>query len=86
MAKVRDVKGVVGLEGVRVHNAVRRDLLLDDRQQGAGAGVGDDGGENLDPALEKPEHGNLAPRAVAPPATNSLINLLCCWGVSRLLR
>jgi len=32
--KVRDVKGVVGLERVRVHNAARWGLLFDDWQRG----------------------------------------------------
>jgi len=142
MAKVRDVKGVVGLEGVLVHNAVRRETFSTMVVRRVRVrGVGDDGGENLAPALEKPEHGNLAHRtpaapAFAPaadvtpvgfhlagkliaglsagdetaqgheepdcrvalspdqlrrrpcrgPASNSLINSLCCRGVSRLLR
>jgi len=48
VTKARNVEGVVGLEGVRVHNAVRQDPLPDDRQQGLGPGVGDDGGEEPD--------------------------------------
>lgn len=68
VTKARNVEGVVGLEGVRVHNAVRQDPLPDDRQQGLGPGVGDDGGEDPASALEKPEDGNLAACAPAPPA------------------
>ena len=64
--KARDVEDAAGLEGVRAHNAVRQDPLPDDRQQGPGPGVGDDGGEDPAPALEKPEDGNLAACAPAP--------------------
>ena len=51
VTKARNVEGVAGLEGVRVHNAVRQDPLPDDRQQGLDPGVGDDGGEDLPPRL-----------------------------------
>lgn len=43
MVEARNVQGVVSAEGVGIDDAVRRDLLLDNRQKCPGPGIGNQG-------------------------------------------
>ena len=68
--KVRNVKGVEDLEGIRVDNAVRQDLLIYDQQQGPG--VRDNGGKDFASVLEKPEDSYLP---LAPPDPSCTVEI-----------
>lgn len=71
VVKDRNITSVVGLEGVSLDNAVRQDLLFDDRQQSLGPGIGDDVGKDLVSALLRWPN-----TATLPPASRPLL-LLC---------
>ena len=61
---IKRIVGAVGAERIGINDAVRLDLLLNDRQQRLGSGVGDGGGINLTAPVLKPEYDHLAGRSV----------------------
>lgn len=67
----RDIQGIVRHQLVRVNDAVRDDLLLDNRHQCLGSGVRDDTDENSPAPLQQPEYDDLARSAATPLALAS---------------
>ena len=63
--KVRNVEHVIGLEAVRIDDAVWLDLAFNDRQKRFCAGVWDGDGIDLAAAFQKPEDGNFPRRSSA---------------------
>ena len=68
MIEIGYIERIVGAERIGINDAVRLDLLLEDRPQRLGSGVGDDGGVKLPAPLSKPETTTLpaAPRPRLP--------------------
>ncbi len=65
MTEIGYIGRIVGAGRLGINDAVRLDLLLKDRPQRLGSGVGDDGGVNLSVPLSKPEDDHVACRAAA---------------------
>jgi hypothetical protein len=59
------IERIVGAERIGINDAVRLDLLLKDRPQRLGSGVGDDGGVTFPAPLSKPEDDHVACHAAA---------------------
>ena len=65
MTEIGYIGRIVGAERLGINDAVRLDLLLKDRPQRLGSGVGDDGGITLPAPLSKPEDDHVACCAAA---------------------
>lgn len=63
--ELENVPCVAGSEGVRLNDAVRVHLLVDDRQQGPHPGVRNDRGVNLSIPLQQTKHSDFT-RSAAP--------------------
>ena len=65
MTEIGYIGRIVGAGRLGINDAVRLDLLLKDRPQRLGSGVGDDGGITLPAPLSKPEDDHVACCAAA---------------------